>query len=388
MALRSDTEGWLDTLVGQAHERPRPAPLIGTIAGEGVGPEVVAAALSVLEGLEGAGGETVVIEELGGPVGHEAERELGVALPEDVTPFCEDVFGRGGAILNGPGGGRYVYDLRRRLSLFLKLNPIDGRNGLAGASSLRPEWPESIDLLLVRENLGGVYQGETIERETVDTHGLDRPRVVRHCFSCVAADVQRFLDAAARLASSRRGALTVVIKQAGLPVLSDLWRACALEASDACGVRCSFVDIDLMAYQLVTQPGEFDVIAAPNMCGDILGDLAGVLVGSRALLFSGNFSPRGEAVYQTNHGAAYDIAGGDRANPVGQILSLAMLLRESLGLRAEACAIEDGVRRVWAAGWRTADVARGGGRVVGTSEMAELVAVAAADAFTVALETP
>jgi hypothetical protein len=135
-------------------------------------------------------------------------------------------------------------------------------------------------------------------------------------------------------------------------------------------VDCSFVDIDLMAYRLVDRPQAFDVIAAPNLFGDILGDLAAVMLGARALSFGASYNRRGDGVYQTNHGAAYDIAGMGRANPVGQILSLAMMLRESLGLGLEAWALEEGVRRVWGEGGRTDDL----GGALGVREMAERVA--------------
>jgi 3-isopropylmalate dehydrogenase len=340
-----------------------------------VGAEVIDAALRVTARLEDVGGQPLTLER-GGPIGRVAERELGSTLPDDVVRFCERIFERGGAVLNGPGGGRYVYDLRQRLSLFMKVTPVQIRNGLATASPLRPETLAGVDLLLLRENLGGHYQGEA-EVTTSRAGG----RVVRHCFSDVEVNVRRFLSAAARLAAARRGALTVVAKEAGLPEVSDLWRACATDVADAHGVECSLVDVDLMVYQLVTRPSEFDVIAAPNLCGDVLSDLAAVLVGSRAMLFSGNFTADGHGVYQTNHGAAHDIAGTDRANPVGQILSLAMLLRESLGLDREARAVEEGVRRVWDRGHRTADIAGPADRPVGTREMAELVADAAAACF-------
>jgi 3-isopropylmalate dehydrogenase len=133
-----------------------------------------------------------------------------------------------------------------------------------------------------------------------------------------------------------------------------------------------------MAYQLVRCAQRFDVIAAPNMFGDILADLAAVHLGSRSHSFSGNFSPDGWGVYQTNHGAAYDLAGTDRANPAGQILSLAMMLRVSFGREQEAWAIEAGLRRVWEEGWRTADTALQGTKVVGTRELSSYVAEAAA----------
>jgi 3-isopropylmalate dehydrogenase len=178
----------------------------------------------------------------------------------------------------------------------------------------------------------------------------------------------------------------VVTKEGGVPEFSALWRVCATQAGELHGVRCSFRDLDLVAYQLVRQPREFDVVAAPNLCGDVLGDLSAVLIGSRALSFAGNFGPRGDAVYQTGHGAAHDIAGTGRANPVGQILALAMLLRESLGLEREAQAVEEGVRQVWRSRYRTDDVADGRSFRVGTEELAHRVADAARRRLALALE--
>jgi len=134
------------------------------------------------------------------------------------------------------------------------------------------------------------------------------------------------------------------------------------------------VDIDLMAYRLIREPQIFDVIAAPNLFGDILADLGAALLGSRGASFSGNYDEAGNAVYQTNHGAAFDLADTDRANPAGQIFSLAMLLRESLGLHREAAIMEEAVRSVWTEGWRTDDVAMPGTPTIGTKEMASRVA--------------
>ena len=350
-----------------ADRRPPDRALIGVLPGEGIGPEVMDASLHVLRRVEEAGGRPVTVE-LGGAIGGAAEREAGSALPDPVIRFCQDVFERGGAVLSGPGGGRYVYDLRRRLGLFIKLSPIQARLGLADASTLRPDALEGIDLLVARENLGGVYQGSADERPAEDG------RLVEHRFSYAESEVRRFLEAAARLARSRSGELTVVVKQAGVPLISDLWRECASDVAAAQGIECSFVDVDLMAYRLVQQPGSFDVIAAPNLFGDILGDLAAILLGSRALSFGASFSQHGEGVYQTNHGAAHDIAGSGRANPVGQILSLALMLRESLGLEREAWAIEEAVRSLWASGGRTDDL----GGQLGTREVADRLGDAAA----------
>jgi 3-isopropylmalate dehydrogenase len=138
------------------------------------------------------------------------------------------------------------------------------------------------------------------------------------------------------------------------------------------------VDIDLLVYCLIQETPRFDVIAAPNLFGDVLADLGAVLLGGRGLSFSGNYNQSGYAVYQTNHGAAYDLAGLDRANPVAQILSLAMMLRESFGLAYQAEVIAEAVRSVWREGWRTADMHTPGTRIVGTQEMSVRIADRAA----------
>jgi 3-isopropylmalate dehydrogenase len=133
------------------------------------------------------------------------------------------------------------------------------------------------------------------------------------------------------------------------------------------------MNADRAAYELVRLPTQFDVLVTPNMIGDILADVAGVLVTSRGATYSGNYDPEGNAVYQTNHGCAHDLAGTDTANPAGQILSLAMLLRESFGLDSAAARIENALRQAWQAGWRTADVAATGCQVVGTRAMTQQV---------------
>jgi 3-isopropylmalate dehydrogenase len=346
-------------------------PLIGVLPGEGIGPQVTCAALEVLEAVCGVTGVRPKVT-TGGEIGCDAEKTSGTPLPEDVVAFCQDVFERSGAILNGPGGSRYVYDLRRQFDLFFKISPIQASCGLAEASPLKKELLEGLDLLIVRENISGLYQG--LGDSNMDSQG---DLVARHAFTYRESEVMRFLHAAARLAATRRGILTVVFKQHGVPTISAMWQKCAQEVARSQGVLCKMVDVDLMAYQLVSQPSEFDVIAAPNMFGDVLADLAAALLGSRAMSFSGNFTPQGHGVYQTNHGAAYDLAGTDEASPVGQILSLAMMLRHSFGLEAEADAIEQGLQQVWSDGWRTREVMAPGMKLAGTQEMTDLIASAA-----------
>jgi 3-isopropylmalate dehydrogenase len=147
------------------------------------------------------------------------------------------------------------------------------------------------------------------------------------------------------------------------------------------------VDCDLMVYRLIQNAAEFDVIAAPNLFGDVLADLGAVLLGSRGLSYSGNFNESGHAVYQTNHGAAYDLAGTDRANPVGQILSIAMMLRESFLQWRMADAIEQAVREVWTQGYRNKDVATAETQIIGTREMGERIARQAVAALKTLSET-
>ena len=327
------------------------------------------AALSVLSALETAGARFDV--STGGPIGRDAEVLSGRALTEDVTSFCEGIFAGGGAILTGPGGSRFVYDLRRRFDLFCKLSPLRPIEPLLEAGRLKSSGVAGTDILIVRENVGGEYLGEW--HETSDER---RGRVCNHAFHYAEDEVRRLLDVAARLAASRRGRLAVVIKDGGLPTVSALWRDLGREAAARANVELRVLDIDLVAYLLIQEPLGFDVIAASNLFGDVLADLGAVLLASRGVSFSGNFSETGAAVYQTNHGSALDLARQGRANPIGQISSLAMMLRESFGLVREAGWIEEAVGEVLRLGFRTFDLAGPGTTLVGTAEMGQRIAAA------------
>jgi 3-isopropylmalate dehydrogenase len=345
---------------------------LAVLPGEGIGPEVIGAALSVLSAVVEAGGPRFEVRK-GGAIGREAEAQSGRTLTEEVAAFCGEAFAAGAPILAGPGGGRFVYDLRRRFDLFCKISPLCPLDALAHAGRLKVSAVAGTDILILRENVGGVYQGDWSE-------GADSSegRVCDHRFRYTERQVRRVLEGAARLAARRRGLLAVVVKEGGIPGISALWRALGGEAAARAGVTATFPDVDLIAYRLIQEPRAFDVIAAPNLFGDVLADLGAVLLGSRGLSFSGNFSEDGAAVYQTNHGSAVDLAGLDRANPLGQIASLAMLLRESLGLHREAGWIEAGVADVLRLGFRTFDVLEEGTTLIGTAEMGERIASAVA----------
>lgn len=361
---------WTDAVTRLAPNRRVSATLIGVLPGEGIGPEIMDCTLNVLHSVEDVLGMAFEIK-AGGDIGQPAEARHGVPLTEEAVGFCRDIFSKGGAILNGPGGGRYVYDLRKRFDLFLKISPLQPLAELAGACRLKAEGVRDVDILVVRENISGIYQGNWSE-----VRSGPNGRLAEHSFVERETIVHRFLSCAAQLAKMRRGEMTVVCKESGMPAVSALWRDCASEVASFTGVRCTMMDVDHMAYRLVQHAREFDVIAAPNLCGDVLADLGAVLLGSRGISFSGNFTADGSSVYQTNHGAAHDLAGLDRANPLGQIFSLAMLLRESFGMLSAAALIETSVRQVLRAGWRTDDIAEPGCRVVGTREMGRLVAEA------------
>jgi 3-isopropylmalate dehydrogenase len=339
--------------------------VIGVLLGEGVGPEVMRAALAVLEAVAETTGERFDLR-VGGDVGRAALERSGCELSPEVAEFCASIFADGGAVLCGPGGGRFVYDLRARFDLYCKLTPIVPFAALDDAGILRAHATRDVDVVVVRENRGGIYFG---------THDRDpRRRTARHAFEYRPSEVARIVEVAASLARARRGRLTVVVKSGGIPAVSALWREEAERVCAAHEVVLDVLDVDNAAYQLVAAAAAFDVIVAPNLFGDVLSDLGAVLLRSRGMSYSGNFGVDGVAVYQTGHGAAYDLAGTDQANPLGQIQSMAMMLRESLGLAGAADRIVAAIEHVLTTKIRTTDLAAAGATVVGTREMGARVA--------------
>lgn len=341
--------------------------VIGVLEGEGIGPDVISVCLRLLRILEETRDLKFTLH-FGGAIGVQAKTHNGKPLPDDVIAFCRDVFSQGGAILNGPGGDRYVYDLRVQFDLFCKFSPLKVSPALLNAGRMKPESIRDVDILLVRENVSGFYQGQWSQSVT-ESEGHQAEQ------SCIYTERQvcRIVQVAANLAKARRGHLSVIVKDGGVPTISKLWRDCAVEIAHKAGIEYSILNVDYAAYKLVQHAHDFDVMVAPNLFGDVLGDLGSVLLGSRGLSFSGNFAANGAAVYQTNHGSGYDLVGKDIANPVGQIHSLAMMLRESFALCDEANLLEDAVTHVWNQGWRTFDIAEAGCKTVGMSEMGDLI---------------
>ncbi len=340
----------------------------------GGGPEVVEAALTVLRAVESLSSSPRFEVRMGGRIGNQAICEYGRPLSEEACQFCEEIFAQGGAILAGAGGDRFVYDARRRFELYCKLNPLIPPSVPLRAGRIRPEYTAGVDIMVVRENMGGVYQGAWGEHRTAGDG-----RIASQRFEYTERQIRQIVDVAVRLANDRRGELAVVVKPNGVPTISQLWIDCAREIAASHSIRLRELEIDYATFHMIQDPHRFDVVVTSNLFGDILSDVGGLLLGSRGLCYGGSFSASGAAIYQTNHGAALDLAGTDRANPVGQIHSLAMLLRDSFGMAREAENIHRAVESVWRSGVRTDDLREPGCRLVGTQEMGRLVAAAVSD---------
>ncbi len=361
---------WTDLIFDHSLTKPAPMSpyLIGVLGGEGIGPEVIAATLTVLKALESNSPDRfeVTYQDFIRPDPEPATERI---LSNEAAAFCRAIFSRSGAVLTGPLDGRIVYDLRKGLDLFCKISPVKVHEELCAAIRMNPQYTRDVDILIIRENASGVYHGSW--REMLTSNG---DRRAEHSFAYTEKEVRRILYIAAGIACQRRGTITVIYKDGGIPSISKLWRDCTIAVAYETGIEYLLLNVDYAAYRLIQHAQEFDVVVAPNLFGDILTDLCGVLLGSRALAYSGNFSSEWGAVYQTNHGSAHELAGTDTANPVGQVFSLAMLLKESFGLNRTASLIENAVKEVWRQGWRTADLTEPGCRLAGTREMGNLIA--------------
>jgi len=338
--------------------------VIGVLHGEGIGPEVVAGALHVLEAV----GDACALKyelRISEPVHRTSDASPALGGPTEEL-FAELVH-EGAPLVCGPVGGRFVYEVRARFDLYCKFVPVRPLSVLADASIIRAERVQDVDVLIVRDNVGGLYQGAYGRR--------DGGRIAFQEAVYDTEQVDRLLTVALRAAAARRGRLAVITKPGGIPAVSALWRERAAVAARGSDVVVEEVEVDNACFQLVADPARFDVVAAPNMLGDVLADTAALVLGSRGMALSANFGDTGRAVYQTGHGAAYDLAGTNRANPVAQIQSLALMVRESLRRPDAADVIQQAVEHVLGRGLRTPDIAGPGSTVVGTRELAEAIAL-------------
>lgn len=334
--------------------------VVGVLQGEGVGPEVVPAALRQMAILREHSSRRFEIHE-DGEIGLPAKASSGQSLSPAVTEFVSDVYRMNGALFCGPGGERFVYDLRRTFDLFCEFTPLEPLPELRDSGVLRPEIVASADIVAVRESLGGVAQGEWATE--IDENGF---ATATDGFKYTEDSVLRILSVALELAASRRKRLHVVLKPGEAPSISMLWRGCTERLAPKYDVEIVEQAMNNAVYQLIADPGQFDVILSPNMFGDVLADCGSLLLASRGLSYSGNFNGEGNAVYQAGHGAARDIGGRHVANPIGQILALGMMLRESFNWGDADSALRRAVRDTLREGFRTRDIAMPGCQILGT----------------------
>ncbi|MFL5673556.1 MAG: 3-isopropylmalate dehydrogenase [Chloroflexota bacterium] len=337
---------------------------VATIPGDGVGPEVIAAARRVVDVAGARFGFAVGWSEL--VVGGAAIDSFGVAIRDEDIAVCRAA----DAVLLGAVGGpkwsdpsasvrpeQALFALRGGLGLFANLRPISVQPMLVGSSPLKPELLAGVDMVIVRELTGGLYFGDRTEAgpERGDRRAVDM-------LAYAEDEIERIVRLGFELARSRRGILTSVDK-ANVIATSRLWRRIADElATEYPDVRLSHQLVDSCAMLLIRRPADFDVIVTENLFGDILSDEAAVLAGSLGVLPSASLGERKTehgtfGLYEPIHGSAPDIAGRDIANPIGTILSAAMMLRTSLGQTDAADAVEAAVATALADGWRTADLA-------------------------------
>ena len=334
------------------------------IPGDGVGPEVVEAARRVVDAAGRRFGFAVEWTEI--LAGGVAIDTYGVAIrPADVE-ICRAA----DAVLLGAVGGpkwsdpsapvrpeQALFALRGGLGLFANLRPVTIHPALVPASPLRPELLEGVDLLIVRELTGGIYFGRPSEE-----HPSESGREAVDTMVYLESEIRRVVLLAAAMAARRRSKLTSVDK-ANVLATSRLWRKIVDEERRRFPtVEVNHQLVDSCAMLLIRQPADFDVIVTENLFGDILSDEAAVLAGSLGMLPSASVGDRQTAhgtfgLYEPIHGSAPDIAGQDKANPIGTILSAAMMLRLSLGLDEAATAIETAVSAALDRGWRTGDLA-------------------------------
>ncbi len=339
--------------------------VIAVLAGDGIGPEIVAEAVKVIRVVEAKYGHAFDMPEaLFGAVAIDA---TGSPLPPETLALAE----RADAILFGAVGDPRFADpnlkvrpeqgilgLRKALGLYANLRPVTIHEAILDVSPLKPEYLKGVDIMVVRELTGGIYFGE--KTRTADS--------ASDLCTYSVPEIERVVRAAARLARGRRKKLTSVDK-ANVMETSRLWRAVATRvmAEEFPDVALDHMYIDAAAMHLLRRPSDFDVIVTENLFGDVLTDEAAMLPGSLGLLPSASLGTGTKGIYEPIHGSAPDIAGQGIANPYATILSAAMLLRLSLGLETEAAAVEAAVAGAIAAGIRTADM-RPTGKPASTSE--------------------
>jgi 3-isopropylmalate dehydrogenase len=341
--------------------------VITLLPGDGIGPDVTECTLRVLEAVASKFGHTFSFDSQ--LIGGAAIDATGDPLPPATIASCEAA----DAVFLGAVGGPKWSDpnarvrpeqgllaLRSLLGVFANIRPVKIYSELVGASPLRPEILEGVDLIVVRELTGGIYFGEKTRDET-SASDLCTYTVV---------EIERILRVAATLASERSGKLCSIDK-ANVLETSRLWRNVTdrLIPAEYPEIELETLLVDAAAMHLLSRPAEFDVLVTENMFGDILTDEASMLAGSLGMLPSASLGTSKVGLYEPIHGSAPDIAGKGVANPCASIASAALLLRHSLDLHDEADAVERAIGKAIASGARTRDIATNGASILSTSEM-------------------
>jgi 3-isopropylmalate dehydrogenase len=352
---------------------------IAVLPGDGIGPEIIAEAVRVLRAL----GERFELEFA--DVGGAAYDRHGHPLPEATLKLAREA----DAVLFGAVGD-WKYDrleralrpeqailgLRRSLGLFANLRPAILYPELAAASTLKPEVVAGLDLLIVRELTGDIYFGTPRGRRPAPDGAFAGQPEAFDTMRYARPEIERIARVAFEAARKRSRKVTSVDKANVLETF-QFWKDVVTEVhAGYTDVQLEHMYVDNAAMQLVRLPTSFDVIVTGNMFGDILSDEAAMLTGSIGMLPSASLNEAGQGLYEPSHGSAPDIAGRGVANPLATILSAAMMLRYSLGRAEQAGRVEAAVKTVLAQGLRTADIAAGGARAVGTKEMGDAVVAA------------
>ncbi|MDP1658289.1 MAG: 3-isopropylmalate dehydrogenase [Methylotenera sp.] len=348
---------------------------IAVLPGDGIGPEIVAQAVKVLNALK------LNIEMTEAPIGGAGYESAGDPLPEATLQLAKD----SDAILLGAVGD-WKYDklerhlrpergllrIRKELNLFANLRPALLYPELAGASTLKPEVVSGLDIMIVRELTGDIYFGQPRGISTLENGEREGINTMRYCES----EILRIGRVAFDIAMKRNKKVCSVDK-ANVLETTELWRQVMIELSaEYPEVELSHMYVDNAAMQLIRAPKQFDVMVTGNIFGDILSDEASMLTGSIGMLPSASLDANNKGMYEPSHGSAPDIAGKNIANPLATILSVAMMLRYTFNDEVNALRVEDAVKAALAQGYRTADIATEGCKKVGCSEMGDAVVAA------------
>ena len=348
------------------------------LPGDGIGKEIIAQALKVIDSLNA--NNNLGMNLIHGLIGGSAYDETGSPLPQETLKAAKEC----DSILLGAVGGyqwealdrslrpeRGLLGLRAEMDLFSNLRPAILYPQLAAASSLKEEIVSGLDLMIVRELVGGIYFGEPRGIEVKDGQ-----RFGINSATYFESEIARIGHSAFQIAQKRDKRVCSVDKANVLEVC-ELWREVMEEVSkDYPDVELSHIYVDNAAMQLVKAPKQFDVMVTSNLFGDVLSDCAAMLTGSIGMLPSASLNKDNFGMYEPIHGSAPDIAGKDIANPLATILSVAMMLRYSLNQVVLADKIEAAVNTVLDQGYRTGDIAAQGDTVIGTSEMGDRVVAA------------